>query len=418
MTMIYATQEGRAHTPFVPRTHAALPDGWGKTRLLNLLDEIGRYVGLNATDIRVLRRIALKTRAEDYVTSLTSPICYERQIDMAKAVGLSCEQFRRVERKLHQLRFLRRDTAANGYRGGCSGPSGQRTHSGLSLEPLIEQLDVLLDAKARIDDMEEQAAHYRAEISIRRRRLTLFIAELGEHSFAAELVQLKAGWKRPRAISTLSALAEHFFELESLVEKAEAYLQCQREMTGAPVIGDRRHIHSTTDSKNESCSAPANADTQKRTAGKPADTDLSGASPNGSARCLEKSMWGEDSADKGEFVDSLTVAQMMDLASDDMRNYINHLDPGDRPRTIQDIHAAVQAMLRELEINQTAFDQARDVMGLKTALIAVIVIDRNRYHPKTPTRNPGGLLRSYTETFCRNKLNLGGAVHGIWKRET
>ena len=78
---------------FIPRACAALSAPWTKTSLLNLVDEVGPHMGLNTTDLAVLRRIAKKTPAASYGSPTESPICYERQIDMAASLGLSAVQF-------------------------------------------------------------------------------------------------------------------------------------------------------------------------------------------------------------------------------------------------------------------------------------------------------------------------------------
>ena len=170
-----------ATRPFRPRPHATLPEEWTKSSLLTLVFGIAHLIGLNATDLMVLRRIAQKTRAPDYADPTRSPICFERQIDMASSIGLSAEQWRRIERKLERLRLVARETAANGHRGRISGSFGLESCAGLSLEPLIARLDELLAVEARHVEASERLALCRLEISKARRELKRLEAGLGNH---------------------------------------------------------------------------------------------------------------------------------------------------------------------------------------------------------------------------------------------
>ena len=73
--------------------------------------------------------------------------------------------------------------------------------------------------------------------------------------------------------------------------------------------------------------------------------------------------------------------------------------------------------LHELEISRTADEEAQEAMGWRRALLAVAVIDRNREHPVTPIRNPGGALRALTRRHQVGALDLMASVWGILGRE-
>ncbi len=49
---------------------------------------------------------------------------------------------------------------------------------------------------------------------------------------------------------------------------------------------------------------------------------------------------------------------------------------------------------------------------MATAL-CILVIDRNRFHPDTPVKNPGGVL---TARHKAGKLNLVGSLIGLTER--
>ena len=56
-------------------------------------------------------------------------------------------------------------------------------------------------------------------------------------------------------------------------------------------------------------------------------------------------------------------------------------------------------------------------MGWLRAMLAVIVIDRNRAHPTTPIQNCGGALRAFTRRHRQGELDLRASIFGIWGRE-
>lgn len=419
-TTLNGAKDPAYHPGIAGRHHAALPDAWSKTRLLNLLDETAEFFGLTSTDLRVMRRIALKTRAEDYSSGTAAPICYERQIDMAQSVNLSPSQWRRTEAKLHNLGFLARNTAVNGYRGGRSAADGQRAFAGLSLEPLIQRLQDLINAKAWLAHNAEQSAIYRMEVSSRRRRLILLLQQLGDHPLAAEIEESKATWARPRSYKDLDKLADHYFELESLVDKAQQEVTMFKKMIGAPRMNASRHIHNTTESINESCSDGDKSPTHTLPASKLAETHALSSTVKAAEKCLEYKACGADISVNAEFAESLTIEQMRDLADEDMRLYIDHLRSGDTPLSEYDLEKAALAYCRDLGINSTAFEAAIDQMGWRQAVLCLIIIGRNIMHPNPQfiIRSPGGAMRAMTARHKSGDLNLQASVFALWKRQT
>ena len=99
---------------------------------------------------------------------------------------------------------------------------------------------------------------------------------------------------------------------------------------------------------------------------------------------------------------------MRNLASDDVGLYLDAID---------DWRAALPHILRELAINISAWDDACDVMGPLLAFVALLVVDRNRFHPDSPVRNPGGALRAMTREAREGRLNLAESILGIQHRE-
>ena len=99
---------------------------------------------------------------------------------------------------------------------------------------------------------------------------------------------------------------------------------------------------------------------------------------------------------------------LRDLISEDAALYLD---------AVADWRDCLPYLLRELGVNVSAWTEACDVMGDEAAFIALLVIDRNRFHPVTPVHSPGGALRAFTDRARRGELNLTRAILGIWERD-
>ena len=103
----------------------------------------------------------------------------------------------------------------------------------------------------------------------------------------------------------------------------------------------------------------------------------------------------------------MTLDDLRNLASDDMVLWLD---------TLGDWQDVVPHVLRELGINVSAWHEACETMGPHLAFLSLVVIDRNRYHPKTPVENPGGALRAFSAKARAGGLNLARSVAGIRDR--
>ena len=105
---------------------------------------------------------------------------------------------------------------------------------------------------------------------------------------------------------------------------------------------------------------------------------------------------------------SLTEEDVRALASDDVALWLD---------ASRDWRDAIPHVLRELGANVSAWHDACDVMGETVAFLALLVIDRNRFHPDRPILNPGGTLRAFTARARTGELDLTRSVLGILERE-
>lgn len=159
-----------------------------------------------------------------------------------------------------------------------------------------------------------------------------------------------------------------------------------------------------------------NASIHKRTSGKPSDTNLIGAEPNGPSHCLESKDEAAAEAFKSKFMRGLTPQRLYELAGSDMRQQIDNRQ-GDRPHLRElDLIEAAHDMLPYLGINYSAWAQAANLMGSEGAALCVLILDANRDQPSAPVKNPGGMLRAMTRRYQLGKLNLVGSLIGLSRR--
>ena len=400
-----------------PKVHAVLPEDMTKHDALKIISELRQVLGLTHTDLVALHKIADYTARDDWHSTLKSPMNYRKQQDMAREIGVSDRQFRRIEAKLSRAGIIDRAAADNGYRGRRSRIDAYEASAGLSFEPLITNIEDFDALAYTLRMQEEHRAQLRLEIRVARRRLrelTFKIMEMGgEHDAVNALNVAKASWPqsvaRERDVSVLEA---HLSSLQSHMETLETAvvsLNCETSTSGAPDIDVPCHIQPTTITNNEIC----NDNSYKRTSDKTDEAKYLTPPPNGSGDGLENKYGGSDSFLNPEFRARLTVEAVQDAASDEMKFYIENLRSPGTSRAWSDIENAVVMRLAELGINPSAYQAAQDQMGWFEALLAVVIIDRNTGHPTNPIHSAGGALRAFT----KGELNLERSLFGIWGRD-
>ena len=71
----------------------------------------------------------------------------------------------------------------------------------------------------------------------------------------------------------------------------------------------------------------------------------------------------------------------------------------------------------ELGVSPFAWNQALRVLGPSDAAVALLVLDRNRAHPKVPVVSIGGALVGMTRRAARGELNLASSIYGVMARQ-
>ena len=471
----------RAHEiqAFIPGAdeHFTLPGDVTKAQAIATAVAVLTLLKGTATDILVFRKIADTTERVAWHDSSRAPVNWRRQCDMARELGLGERHFRRIEARLVRFGVLARATADNGYRGRRSGQGyGANIQCGLSLEPAIANYQAFVDLLAEAKAQEEQRQEVILDVRRAKRRVRLLaegIGDLETRLWAQGAYEdlcglLPKGTLRGLDADVLEALHATLLDLEDRIRVALVPLvaeplpgsdeaatsrqgstveagQCceprseppcpsqqvssdeggqddavdkaggsdmasvenaekQQGMSAAPDSRVRSHIQPKL-KPDESCNA---LHASKSTPAFAGDINSITSHLNRRDACLEKKHDELSGWVNPAILQKLTPETLRDLASEEAALYLE---------AVQDWHDALPYLLRELGVNVSAWLEAVDVMGEQIAFIALLVIDRNRFHPVTPIRSPGGALRAFTDRARRGELNLTRAILGIWERD-
>ena len=457
-----------------PDQRFRLPHGITKAQAMNTICRALRLLGAGEREIAVWRLVADRTEREAWNAVDRSPVNWRRQCDMAREMGITERQFRRIEARLALFGVLARMTADNGYRGRRSGqPARAPISCGLSLEPALanHQAFAVIVEEAETAEETRQEAVLNARSA--RKRVGQLVEELKEiemRQWAKDrLDELDHGSRPacPRAASAEQVSLWHadLLALEDAIREALRPLPAptarptadidggtsieragagggvavtgadgrsdapagdgpargrndagpledprrtntapvenshdQQEMSAAPDIGVRSHIQPTTES-GRICKAPGPAPTRHSS---------HRSDPESGFRHREDGREPPGSALSPTLASRLTERDVRAIASDDVALWLDACD---------DWQDALPHILRELGANVSAWHDACDAMGETVAFLALLVIDRNRFHPDTPILNPGGALRAFTARARIGELDLTRSILGIWERE-
>ena len=436
-------------------TDAPAPPG-SREEWLRLVEAIAPRLCLGDKALRALRVIVTACRWSDFAGCGENvgqpPVCFRQQQRMAEAIGVTPGHFRRLEAALEKAGLIERRTCENGHRGRLA-PGPGAPVAGLSLAPMLVGLPRWRAIERAMRREAEALAEGRAMIRIERRATRRAIQPLGEdHPLRRRYDTLRGAGFRPAArFETGQAIAEHLDELRRLIEEARDAAPRAAPDVDGPGLDDtilhggacspaRRYTEDTTYPQGGSCSG-APGDEGDAPVGRQCPADGSGSCREGDGETVGRAREAgrrrsaeedaesdaEMGAESGATIRSalppallarLTPAVLRELGSDELRLYVDHLEPRPpgQPPTLRDIERAALMRRRELGITPQAWEEIEDALGWLDALVALIVVDRNQGHPRTPVRNPGGLLRDLARRRRAGTLDLAASVMGAWRR--
>ena len=369
------------------------------------------------------------------------PINWRKHSTLAREIGVSERRLNQIVHELSHHGALTRLTPENGYRGYVPGEADgdnlERSY-GLCFGPAIKQFDVFAEAaeaeKQRRREIAQIKEDLRAAKGELRDRLKTLLAQDMSLPLIAEAEQLLASLPstgcRNRNVDGMPEKTAQARELVDRIDTAKRNgfspldrkesthacaenFRCQYNTTSEKQNNghvDIPHIH--TNSKTSNTISNSNQKiTQKRH-----DAKDQGQHPTPTKALTSKP--DQPKTDHGqEFLTvNLSEKTIIQLLTDDLRTLFEaqplELPWPDRLRT------ACNETAQQLGVHPSVWEGAVRVLGSLIACICLAIIDRNRFHPRTPTRNPGGLLRAMIrQAQSGGALNLDASIWAIWERE-
>ena len=396
-----------------------LPGNMQRSDVQRLMRRVAPAIGMNDGQLTVMLAMIDETRPSDWIDPSIEPVCFAMQSNIASLTGKDERTVRRVETVLENVfRFIRKDVAMNGRRCRFRRSDGSEYRQGIVFTPLIKAIPRLVELEADLNSGRVDRAVLKQKISAAKRIVKKKLMDLQprfpEDSTLRDIAGEFLAWPtRFYASVSVDELREHLGEVSGVVDKLMAFADMKQRMSARPDKDDRQYIQDTTQETSVFC----NETVDKRTAHKWADTQSETAQPNGSADCLENKHEDRTAEHNSEIAEHLTPIRLFYLCSEEMQLHIQ-ISQGNRPYPDErDFTNGAIDRLQALGIHPSAFNDAVEQMGNLAASLCVLIIDRNRFHPVTPVKCPGGVLRAMTRRHASGQLNLNRSLFGLMQRK-
>jgi replication initiation protein RepC len=230
----------------------------------------------------------------------------------------------------------------------------------------------------------------------------------------ANLAQSYLSWpRRFGAFKSLEALEAHYAVVLKASEIADNLRLVLANMSGQADAGVRPYIQDTTEDLFVICNAGMSESSSVRSEARANSRSLAKPEALTGRESKRETSSGDHNS---KFMENLSPQRLFWLSSEEMQFYITHHQGQRAAPTAMDFVLASIDRLGELGINRSAYIAAQEQMGDMATALCILIIDRNRFHPQTPIRNPGGVLRSMTTRHAAGVLNIVGSLIGLSER--
>ena len=396
-----------------------LPGSMQRGELEGLILDVSKHIGMSDSLLKSLLAMMRETRPSDWTDPTKEPTCFAMQCNIAFMLGKDARSVRRDEAALeNRFGFLRKNVAGNGSRCRLKFADGVEFSQGLSFSPLIERVPALQKIREKIRFERQHSTRLKRKCSALRRNVKKALMDLQSvHPENAELDSLATSYlswpRRFGAFKSLEALEAHYAEVLAASEIADELRLVLANMSGQADAGVRPYIQDTTEDPFVICNAGMSESSDYRLEAN-ANPKPSGQAedPEG----LESKRETTSGDHNSKFMENLSPQRLFWLSSEEMRFYITHHQGSRAAPSAMDFVQASIDRLGELGINRSAYIAAQEQMGDMATALCILIIDRNRFHPETPIRNPGGVLRSMAKRHAAGVLNIVGSLIGLSER--
>lgn len=398
----------RAHDDLDTQGYPTLPEGMERDGFIRLFENTAPTLfNLTDAEISTFVRMAEDPRPSDWKKPDREPCCWRRQGEVAARRSKSRYTINRHEKRLVALGLIEKRTMAHGGRSGFAG-------CGIFFSNAIALVPAMLGHKHQQEALQVERNLLCNTRSIHKGHLKAALNDLADMQITNQKVEDYISeyedWPDARLLRRMDMdeLRQHVLEADNLTRDVLMILQESENMQHQSGTDATPYIQDTTQELNYVC----NASVPERSVDKSTHAKDSCSEPTGSKDCKENK--NEESAKyrKGEIRLKLSGPILYGLCSPEMKFYIDAHAQGLTP-TEHDVSCAAVQMLRELGINQSAWNDACDLMGKDDAILALIITDANRYHPQLPVKCPGGYLRGMNNAARDGTLNIIASLKGL-----
>ena len=385
----------------------ARPQPVHRDQLLDLIERIAPALPKPVSDgaMRLLRVMAKLTPPRAWSEPDANPCCYMQQSELCQVTGRAAATVRRHERELIVAGLIDKRTAANGARSGFQG-------CGIFFGRLVHRLAEFRELDARLSAEREEHAHLRGRRSIHKRHLRAALEALAEvgHAAAPTIMAQLLDWPSAEQLHRmpLHELHGHVEVADALCRTAIEIADNLEESSGRPLIFERPYIQDTTQDKYVSC----NTHVDDRSAGKPAQDNLSDAAPAGAAEGLEQEGAEGTASRTSDYLAKLGPERLYQIAGEGFRMYLDARTSTGNP-TFHDFVCAAHDVMRDRGINRSVWTDALRVMSEDDAMICTLITDARCSDPRARVWNPGGFMRGMVRAAQRGELHLIGSLIGL-----
>lgn len=384
--------------PETTRPDATLPQGCtSHFDLLRTAKRAGRRFGLGPQDLQLLELYLSCTRREDWAEG-RRPL-YTRSVRRTAALlGVSPRSINTSERRLERLGLIRRDTRADGARGGWGGEDGGPLY-GIDLTPLIA-------AQTRLTDCADAAAAEIARAESLRARISRLLGEARRIAATFITDDITTLF---HSLPNRTPQGRNPEALQACLESVEATI-CNLRTLCEPVLC--RPVDNSTGHPDSSGASDESGPLLYNTISSPIILCRPGT--GFPAPTIDTDSGKTTVIDAAHGIQHLRTRDISRVMPD-----IWHTIAGTLPGQFlwHRFAMAAETRLQALAVPEAAWLEAVAVMGRQAAALSLMILDTNRHRPDNPVRNVAGALRAMTRRAERGTLRLHASVYGLLARD-
>lgn len=386
--------------------------------LYQLVETVGRAVGLGRPRQAVLLHLMRQTATSDWSDPRRLPTCFRAQQELADDLGITPRQMRTHEAELAKLGFIEIATGANGRRSGVVLRDGRRL--GLNFGPLLARVNELLAIRDASERRRHQMRALRLECSAERRNVRQLLSDpdlILDSEVRATILEECASWPcRYETLRDPASLLELLEAIKAVSTQLSAAIR--RSETSAAQGQNLPALLNTEEIEKVSCTRRA-AENGPEIAG--GATKENGLNLQGRAHTT-----GQPRAEKDPPIvkcplpyralsHQIPPSTLRDLATDDFKLILEYCAGPGQLSAASARRAGIELALH-LGIAPYVYDQAAEILGDNLTILAVFYIERNVKRPGNPIRSPSAMLRSLSNRALAGSFNAVGMIQALSRK--